>query len=88
MYNKRYKLEKIEEFNHHNPIYEGVEGSICYPVYFNIGERGWFLYVEDNGWYEYPHRIHTSVIKSVEYIDDEIIVVTQNTKFIFKLVSN
>ena len=87
MYNKKYVLEKIEEFNRHNYIYENVEGAICYPAYFNIGERGWFLYIENNGYHEYAHRIHTSVIKDVEYThDNQIIVTTQNTKFTFTMI--
>ena len=86
MYNKKYILEKIEEFNRHNFIYEGVEGSICYPAYFNVGERGWFLYIEDNGWSEYAHRIHTSTVQDVEYTrGNQIIVTTKNTKFTFAL---
>lgn len=89
MYSKKYRLGKIEQFNHYNPIYEDVEGKIAYPAYFNVGERGWFLYIEDNGfWGEHAHRIHTSVIEDVEYIDDQIIVVTQNTRFTFILVNN
>ena len=89
MYNKKYIIEKIEEFNEHNFVYEDVEGSICYPAYFNVGERGWFLY-ETRGlesWFTSAHRIHTSVVKSVEYFDDKIIVETQNTRLTFKLVS-
>ncbi len=86
MYNKKYRIEKIEELNGHNSIYDDVEGSIAYPAYFNIGERGWFLYIE-NGLYELAHRIHTSVINNVEYAEDgNIIVTTQNTKFTFTLV--
>ena len=89
MYNKKYVLEKIEEFNRHNYIYENIEGTICYPAYFNIGERGWFLYIENNGYHEYAHRIHTSVINDVEYThDDQIIVTTQNTKFTFTMINN
>lgn len=89
MYNKKYILEKIEEFNGHNPIYDGVEGSIAYPAYFNVGERGWFLYIEDHyfNWHkELAHRIHTSIIESIEYSDDMIVVVTKNTKLVFKLM--
>lgn len=86
MYNKKYCIDKIEEMNRHNPIYDDIEGCVCYPAYFNVGERGWFLYIEDCGWHEYAHRIHTSVIKNVEYVDDKIFVETQNTKFIFKLI--
>ena len=86
MYSKKYILEKIEQFSHHNYIYDDVEGSIAYPAYFNVGERGWFLYIEDCLYKEFAHRIHTSVVKSVEYVDDDIIVTTQNTRFVFKLV--
>lgn len=88
MYNKKYRLENIEEFNGHNPIYEDVEGAVCYPAYLNVGERGWFLYIEDNGWHEYAHRIHTSIIQDVEYTrDNKIVVKTQNTKFTFTVIN-
>ena len=87
MYSKKYILENIEEFNHHNPIYEGVEGRICYPAYFNVGERGWFLYIEETTYGEFAHRIHTSIIQNIVYINDSetIIVLTQNTRFTFNL---
>lgn len=88
MYNKKYHIEKIEEYNGHNHIYDDVEGRICYPAYFNVGERGWFLWIEDNWFKEFAHRIHTSIVKNVEYIDDKIIVETQNTRFTFRLISN
>ena len=28
MYNKKYLIEKIEEFNDHNPIYDDLEGKL------------------------------------------------------------
>lgn len=88
MYNKKYRIEKIEEFNRHNSIYDGVEGRVAYPAYLNIGERGWFLYEEDEYGF-WVHRIHTSVIKDVEYTrGNQIIVTTQNTKFTFTLIMN
>lgn len=87
MYNKKYIIEKIEEFNGHNPIYEDVEGRVAYPAYFNVGERGWFLWIEDGWFNELAHRIHTSIVKDVEYTrGNQIIVTTQNTKFTFTLV--
>ena len=85
MYNKKYRLEKIEEFNKHNPTYEDAEGKVCYLAYLNIGERGWILW-ESNDWFSMVHRIYTSVIKDVEYFDDKIIVETQNTRLTFKLI--
>ena len=90
MYNKKYRLENIEEFNGHNFVYDDIEGAICYPAYFNVGERGWFLY-ETRGldsWFTSAHRIHTSIVEIVEYLDDKIIVETQNTRFVFVLISN
>ena len=86
MYNKKYIIEKIEEFNNHNPLYDDIEGHICYLAYLNVGERGWFLH-ETNDWFASAHRVHTSVIKKVEYLDNKIIVETQNTRLTFKLIS-
>lgn len=89
MYNKKYILEKIEESNGHNSVYDGVEGRIAYPAYFNVGERGWFLWIEDGWFNEFAHRIHTSIVKDVQYTrGNQIIVTTQNTKFTFTLAMN
>lgn len=96
MYSKKYRLEEVEEFNGHNPIYEDAKGCICYPAYLKVGERGWFLCEVDLSkiqYYDYPysgaypHRLHTSVIQDVDYIiGDElsIVVTTENTRLIFK----
>lgn len=86
MYNKKYRIEKIEEFGRHNIIYDDIEGNICYLAYLNVGERGWFLH-EISDWFDSAHRIHTSIIKSVEYFDDKIVVETQNTRFTFRLIN-
>lgn len=87
MYSKKYILEEIEEFNKPNPIYKDIKGAVCYPAYFAVGERGWFLW-ESKDWFSNMHRIHTSVIDNLIYIGNEkIIVTTQNTRFVFKLVS-
>lgn len=86
MYSKKYILADVEEFKHINPIYVDARGSISYPAYFNVGERGWFLYIEGSGWHETAHRIHTSKIEKVDYFDDRIVVKTQNTILTFKLV--
>lgn len=87
MYNKKYTLEKIEEFNEHNPIYDEIKlGDICYPAYLKPGEQGWFLW-ESSDSFDSPHRIHTSTIKNVEYTrGNQIIVTTLNTRFIFTVV--
>lgn len=91
MYNKKYIIEKIEEFHGHNRIYKNAEGKIAYPAYFNVGERGWFLLSEfEDDWFnEFMHTVHTSIVKDVEYTrGNQIIVTTQNTKFTFTLVMN
>ena len=86
MYSKKYIVEKIEEFNWHNYIYDDMEGSTCYLAYFNVGERGWFLY-EVEGYFGFPsaHRIHTSIVKNVEYSEDYVVIETENTKLTFRL---
>jgi len=84
MYNKKYRVEKIEEFGRPNHVYLDMEGRACYLVYLNPGERGWWMYIEDD-WFGTPHRVHTSVIKDVEYTDDRVIVTTQNTRLTFRL---
>ena len=87
MYNKKYRLEKIEEFNRHNPIYDDMEGRVWMPAYLNPGERGWVLYFRDDDFESWPHRLHTSVIKNVEYTQgNQVIVTTQNTRFIFTAI--
>lgn len=80
MYNKKYRFEKIEQFHRYNPIYEDMEGRVCYPAYLNEGERGWILYEKEDEWDRTPHRLHLSVIKSVEYFDGLIIITTENTR--------
>ena len=83
MYNKKYIVKKIEQFNRYNPIYENMEGHICYLAFLNVGERGYFLH-ETGLPYDYPHRVHTSIIKNVEYVDNQVIVTTQNTRLVFE----
>lgn len=85
MYNKKYILKKIDEFGRHNSLYDDMEGHVCYLVYLNVGERGWFLH-ESGVWFDPPHRIHTSIIKNVEYTDSQVIVTTRNTRFTFELI--
>lgn len=88
MYNKKYKLEKIEEFNGHNPVYEDMEGSTCYLAYLNVGEHGLFLY-ERNDWLcgPFAHRVRTSVVKDVQYTrGNQIIVTTNNTRLTFTVI--
>lgn len=85
MYNTKYKIEKIEEFNRPNYIYLDMEGSICYPAYLKPGERGWMLV--DTG-DPRPHRLHTTEIKDVKYDGrlGTIVIETQNTRFTLKAV--
>ena len=88
MYSKKYRIEKIEEFGRHNFIYEDMEGCVCYLAYLNVGERGWFLCDYKNEYFatsKYPHRVHTSIVENVEYLDDRVIVTTENTRLMFRV---
>lgn len=87
MYSKKYVLEKIEEFNGHNYIYDDMVGCVCHPAYFRVGDRGWFLYKHDD-FFDRAHRIHTSTVQSVDYTDDSIILETNNTRFLFRLIED
>lgn len=87
MYNKKYRCSKIEKFqNRNNPLHDMVINQVCYLAYLNVGERGWFLYEVNDDWYNSIHRVHTSEIKDVEYTDNQVIVITENTKYVFDLI--
>lgn len=88
MYSRRYVIKSINEFGRHNYIYDDVEGCICYPAYLKVGERGWFLYEPAKFDLAPVHRIHTSVVQSIGYTSNEIVVVTENTKFVFKVAED
>jgi len=87
MYNKKYRCTKIEElYNRNNPLHDAVMGNECYLAYLNVGERGWFLYNAQDWYGSYAHRVHTSVIRDVKYNDNQVIVITENTKYVFDLI--
>ena len=86
MYSKKYLITKVES-NKCNPLHEEVKDTICHPAYLNVGERGWILYRPN----EFPgldmmHRLHTSIVNSVKYEEDQIIVETENTKYVLELI--
>lgn len=88
MYSKKYRLDKVEEFNAHNLMYEGIEGSLCYLAYLHVGERGWFLYHRGDVFRnDIPHRVHTTIVEDVEYTDNQVIVTTLNTRFTFTAIT-
>ena len=89
MYSKKYCCTKIEELhNKNNPLHDAVIGSECYLAYLNVGERGWFLYNAPDWYGGYAHRVHTSEIKDVEYTDNQIILTTGNTRYVFDLITD
>lgn len=84
MYNKKYILKKIQEYRRHNPLYDDIEGSTFYLAYLKVGERGWILHQKND--YDWPHRIHTSIIQKVDYTrGNQVIVTTENTRFTFEV---
>lgn len=88
IYKQKYRLCELEEIRMYNPIHNSLLGKICYLAYFNVGERGWFL-CDTEDIYKPVHRVHTSIVKSVENTNNnQIVVTTQNTKYTFELVVN
>lgn len=86
MYSKKYRIVEVES-KKYNPIHEQVKDKICHPAYLNVGERGWILYrLDDFYGIDVMHRLHTSIIDSVLYNDDQIIIVTENTRYVLELV--
>lgn len=86
MYSKKFRLTDIRRQSERNQVfYNSIKGNICYLGFFKIGERGWFLVDEMRG-YDPVHRIHTSEVKDVKYEENgDIIVVTENTTYIFEV---
>lgn len=86
MHNKKYRLIEVERPNENKNVHNDIKGSICYLAYLKVGERGWFLYEADDPIIP-VHRIHTSIIKDVQYTrGNQIIVVTENTKYVFEVI--
>ena len=87
MYSKKYRFEKIEQFNRPNYIYLEMEGRVCYPAYLKVGERGWILYEREDGPGGWPHWLNTSPIKDVEILSDRTLVITtQNTRLTLAVI--
>ena len=85
MYDKKYRLVEIDA-KKYNPMHDEVLNKICYPAYFVVGEVGWFL-CEVFSWASGGmHRIRTSPVDSILYADNQFIVVTENTKYIFEVI--
>ena len=84
MYDKKFRLVEIDA-KKYNPMHEEILNKVCYPAYFVVGERGWFLCVV-NEWPGGTHRVHTSLVDNILYADNQIIVVTENTKYVFEVI--
>ena len=85
-FDKRYRVVSVESESG-NPLHADVKASaFCCPAYFKIGERGWFLFMEDRGYDYFAHRIHTSIVKSAVYEGNRITVQTENTKYVFEVM--
>ena len=84
-FDKRYRVVSVES-EKYNPLHDEVRDAafVC-PAYFKVGERGWFLFMENLGYDYFAHRIHTSIVKSVIYEGNRITVQTENTKYVFEI---
>lgn len=82
-YNKKYRAVSVKT-SEPREVHNNVEGKICYPAYFKVGERGWFLCEMSDVLFPTPvHRIHTSTVQKVEYYDNGLTVYTENTTYEF-----
>lgn len=87
MHSQKYRLVKIDT-ERPQLVHTSILNKICYIAYLKVGERGWFL-CEVVDEIELPHRIHTSEIQNIEYTcDNQVVVSTENTRYVFKVVSN
>ena len=86
IFDKRYRMVSVESESN-NPLRADVKAAaFCCPAYFKIGERGWFLFMENRGYDYFAHRIHTSIVKSVVCEGNRIIVQTENTEYVFEVM--
>lgn len=87
MYSKKYIAKSVTS-SHRSECHNEVEGAICFPAYFKVGERGWFLFRHEEDFFNPYHRLHTSEVKAVEYGNNYIKVTTQNTEYLFEVIEN
>ena len=87
-FDRKYRIVSIES-KRLNPMYEEVKEAVfCIPAYFKVGERGWFLFME-NGMFElFAHRVHTSPVKDVIYEENRLTVITENSTYVFEVIEN
>ena len=80
---KKYRAVSVIT-NEPHEVHNNVQGKVCYPAYFKIGERGWFLCEMSEILFPTPvHRIHTSYVKNIELTENGFIVHTENTRYEF-----
>ena len=85
-FDKKYRAVSVES-ERFNPLHDMVRDSVCcYPAYFKVGERGWFLLVEDTGSEYITHKAHITPIQDVVYEENRITVQTVNTKYAFEVI--
>lgn len=69
----------------YNPTRSKIDGSVATIIDLPIGERGWFVVVDE---YDYWHRIHTSIVEAVNVDKDgNVTLNTANTIYTFKKIN-
>ena len=68
-------------------IHDMADGRSAGVMLAEPGKRGWLWYLGDEDPYDWSpyHRVHTSIIETVENEGDDIVITTQNT--IYRLVA-
>lgn len=88
MFDKKYRIVSIES-KKFNPVHDDMRESVwCCPAYFKVGERGWFLFMENGTFVLFAHRVHTSPVKEVIYEENRITVQTENTTYVFEVMED
>jgi len=87
-FNKKYRAVSVKSTDNRE-VHDNIRGKICYPAYFKVGERGWFLCEMSDILFPTPvHRMNTSTVRKVEYYDNGFTVFTENTTYEFEEVDD
>ena len=86
MENAEYLIVSVES-DTYNKWHKHVTGKRCTIESLELGEIAWFV-VENLIVYEETSRFHTSVVKSVNIEDDEIIIKTENSVYTLRRIED
>lgn len=80
--NKHYTVSV--ESNRKNYIHDFINGKEAVILEANCGEPAWFAYKLPDDTVTPWHRVHTSLVKSVDVSPLEFKIITENSTYVFK----